>query len=65
MEWISVEDRLPEPAVAVAGIQACTGALWACHRHSYAGATTFESEETGGYVPVTHWTPLPAPPEVT
>ena len=58
MEWISVEDRLPEEWVPVAGIVASYEAMYACHLECRETSVTisnvFVSEETGDIVPITH-----------
>ena len=70
-QWISVEDRLPEPGVPVLvnyigtdelphadGVVAWTdwGALW------WEGSLADSEDEVT--VPITHWMPLPGAPEV-
>ena len=55
-QWISVEDRLPEDDVQVL----------ACTKHGKAFSAHCERGRwrVSGSVKVTHWMPLPEPPEV-
>ena len=66
MEWISVEDRLPEDSdfVLTAGTGACReGMCVLFHRPEPSRwINTYTRKEWEW--PVTHWMPLPEPPEV-
>lgn len=55
-QWISVKDRLPEDNVQVL----------ACTKHGKAFSAHCENGKwrVSGSVKVTHWMPLPEPPEV-
>ena len=65
--WISVEDRLPEPGTNILVANAKTGSQYVSHRD-----LIWFSPERKAYVPTsyleefefTHWMPLPEPPEV-
>jgi len=72
MEWVSIEDRLPAQAVYVViahfdhrhkvgmyfvSIAERIGTHW------YEGKDGTEVTENGKYGKVTHWMPLPDPPE--
>jgi len=59
MEWISVEDRLPETKKKILFI--IDGTNMVTGFYSY----TFNEFRVGfrGYKNVTHWMPLPDPPE--
>ena len=65
MEWISVEDRLPEPEYKQEQviISCCEGIViagWYDKENR-----VFKDEHNGAWVPeVTHWMPLPEAPEV-
>ncbi len=63
MEWISVKDRLPEEnntfsefIVIVRGAKRPTVLEYQGHE--------WWVDENGNYYDVTHWMPLPEPPEV-
>lgn len=66
--WISVEDRLPEDETEVLcwyrdenGEYYCT--LGWYHRTNYGAGWTTDAEISGYFGCVTHWMPLPEPPE--
>jgi len=62
MEWISVEDRLPEPPVRVF----TWGAFdipWPCY---FTSESKWRDATDGEWlVGITHWMPLPEPPKTT
>lgn len=73
MEWISVEDRLPEPdsgevLVWLTGGR-CAFDEWHMHREDPTGMSTTHVLEMGlmwrdyEFEDITHWMPLPAPPK--
>lgn len=63
-EWISVKDRLPEPDVNV--LARCfyheCWQTFVCHV-SKRNPGKWYTGVAGQWVPVTHWMPLPEPPE--
>ena len=60
-EWVSVEDRLPESNTIVLG--------WGSHHWPWVVEMEsepnewYDSSDGNGVVGVTHWKPLPEPPE--
>jgi hypothetical protein len=70
MEWISIDQMLPEES-SYDYILFCNAQEVFCGRYfdgnSFDGEPKFKSETTG-YITrdseITHWMPLPAPPEV-
>lgn len=63
-KWISVEDRLPEPSESISYL------VWVDGRPDYVGywQLSYFNYEDGDepewdYLDVTHWMPLPEPPE--
>jgi hypothetical protein len=61
MKWISVENRLPEEEVEVLGL-----VLYEDDTYGYDLNEHFDGEWllSGSQVKVTHWMPLPEPPEL-
>ena len=60
MQWISVEDRLPEEECLAINIQDEMIVGWICKTVACSGWTC---ESIGEHlIDVTHWMPLPAPP---
>ena len=65
-EWVSVDDRLPEPGTNILVANAKTGSQYVSHRD-----LIWFSPERKAYVPTsyfrefefTHWMPLPEPPK--
>lgn len=60
-QWISVEDRLPEPDTDVLARRAI-GMDVECYHKEASGYWSWD--EYSGKWKVTHWMPLPTPPEV-
>jgi hypothetical protein len=58
--WISVEDRLPEDKVDVLVFGG--GNINMCWHMEHKGASVWQGDGDDPYI-VTHWMPLPAPPE--
>ena len=58
-EWVSVEERLPAPTENPVLVYDCTGVNMAWY--SYAMGWTHRTGLPG--VEITHWMPLPAPPD--
>ena len=58
-EWVSVEERLPAPTENPVLVYDCTGVNMAWY--SYAMGWKYRTGLPG--VEITHWMPLPAPPE--
>ena len=58
-EWVSVEERLPAPTENPVLVYDCTGVNMAWY--SYAMGWTYRTWLPG--VEITHWMPLPAPPD--
>jgi hypothetical protein len=54
-EWISVKDRLPEPGITVLGSDGTNIAIVYMHKD--------KSWEFVWMGPITHWMPLPEPPD--
>lgn len=63
MEWISVNDSLPETGKRVL-TYADNGAMFAAHLDGYWYVDTGEMYYSTPLANITHWMPLPAPPEV-
>ena len=77
MKWISVEDRLPEKnkkvLIWIEGYSAHSGmhwtrkGYWLCPWHGDRWAEAFMDKACEhldmGFAEVTHWMPLPEPPE--
>ena len=62
MEWISVKDRLPEEGDTVLGWERGYYTVVERHRNGwYWGRDEWIADEGGT---ITHWQPLPEPPEV-
>jgi len=64
-EWISVDERLPEPFVSVLGYcpdEEPLPTVHECYMNDYCFWT---SEQVYGMGTVTHWMPIPEPPGVT
>lgn len=56
--WVSVDARLPEEDVEVLGV--CDdGFFWVTSHHN-----SFFTDDHYEFVEITHWMPLPEPPEV-
>ena len=71
-QWISVEDRLPyESAFVIAksiGVTESkhqTGILVLYYCTAYTKSERFQSQHRASHVTVTHWMPLPTPPNET
>lgn len=63
-KWISVKDRLPEVRLIVLAYAAPTNGIHFAFRER--GSENFVDCDSGYYLnTVTHWMPLPKPPEVT
>ena len=60
-EWISVEERLPEPDTEVLARRSI-GMDVECYHKEAGGYWSWD--EYSGKWRVTHWMPLPEPPEV-
>ena len=58
-EWVSVEERLPAPTENPVLVYDCTGVNMAWY--SYAMGWTYRTRLPG--VEITHWMPLPEPPD--
>jgi hypothetical protein len=71
MEWISVNDRLPEENTEVLGVESETNFFRThvimCKRLSGLWLDLMWFDEIDGYqtANITHWMPLPPPPTVT
>ena len=64
-EWISVKDRLPEPKRYVACIRIdALGIHYGLARYQHDDVWYVDEDGIGKQI-VTHWRPLPQPPEVT
>lgn len=61
-EWISVKDRLPENYEAVLTFDGRSIHIMA-HHHDFKEPFGIVKGNFMGYVPVTHWMPLPVPPK--
>ena len=61
--WISVEDRLPEPFVSVLGYCPDEEPLPTVHECYVNGFGQWTSSLVYGMGNVTHWMPIPDPPE--
>jgi hypothetical protein len=64
-QWISVEDRLPEPWVDVIGYYGRAVVAKFDVVHCYPDPVEFDPDAVG-WIPlggVTHWMPLPEPPQ--
>ena len=57
-EWISVDDRLPDESYPVLCVTSAGGMMIARYGHKYG------SWHVSGSIDITHWMPLPEPPEV-
>jgi hypothetical protein len=66
-EWISVEDRLPEHKERVLGYWAALedGAYEGIEISWRANSNIWTSYFVPGFSEITHWMPLPEPPEKT
>lgn len=62
-EWISVKDRLPEQFVSVLGSMSDAGEFPPV-RECYMVGKAFFFPALSEFHPVTHWMPMPEPPEV-
>jgi hypothetical protein len=72
-EWISVKERLPENSVGWTTVYGCILSRWAVQpgfytKYSGVWVSRFvdQHEDCHNYLPfesVTHWMPLPKPPE--
>lgn len=62
-EWISVEERLPDPFVSVLGYCPDEDPLPTVHECYLSGYGQWCSAQVYGMEKVTHWMPLPEPPE--
>lgn len=64
MEWISVKDKMPMLIETVLFIGKRYDGGWGSTQRGYFDGTFWHSESNGTvYLPVTHWMPLPEPPE--
>lgn len=61
-KWISVEDMLPEPFIPVLCFLEWGEAL-CCHYDGNGWVVNYDGEDAGPYYTITHWMPLPKPPE--
>lgn len=65
-KWISVDERLPEPGICVLAIEIDLGIITAYKKHNGKFWIGYRADSAGGSLcEVTHWMPLPEPPEVT
>lgn len=64
-KWISVKDRLPEPDEHKEYLTTCEfGGTFVEGYFELDGEVGWWSDHFGTEFPVTHWMPLPEPPEV-
>lgn len=63
MEWISVKDKLPEPGKKVLGYRPSMYYKFVQTVY-YAGRAWENGYDLSGNFVITHWMPLPEPPEV-
>ena len=63
-EWISVEDRLPKDGVRVLALHEDGIVRIGISRGCFPAVVSRTYAKTFGIVEVTHWMPLPEPPEM-
>ena len=69
MEWISVEDKLPEIGRRIIGATPIDEDCWSmetgkfCNPENFNGLAVLGSQPRGWWQWISHWMPLPEPPK--
>lgn len=63
-EWISVKERLPKIGEEVLACYGLRTVMSVAVHIGFDGVAWFRSVDSGGKMIVSHWMPLPEPPEV-
>lgn len=63
-QWISIDDALPAIGGTILVYEQSTGAMYTEEMTNYALAVIGGHEYSAHYMYITHWMPLPTPPEL-